>query len=231
MKVKARFFQMPIEPVPATVGPADAKLSESVSVLIANEPEKPKYQSRAQVVLKGLVTVLPALLIGALEGQLILQRHIRTWKSCRDRPLVYRGSAPQVFIRLCSWSPPVWLIAAAWVILQLSIGVGAFIVALAHPELKVTQLYRVQSMWWFYVGVVLTAIPHPAVFIMHSFFLQTIISALLVAVFSYVGYAFYQIRRVAGLLMVPIVLWCSVVTVLGIQICTMNTQRGMVTNP
>ena len=122
-------------------------------------------------------------------------------------------------ITLPPFTPPDWLFGPVWTLLYASMGVAAqrvFARNPTSPALKIAAFHYLVNLSWspFFFG---TANLRPA----HS------LNFVMLGTLFFVGPNFYAIDRVAGLLLLPYLVWLSFATVLNAAICRLNpTKKG-----
>lgn len=116
-----------------------------------------------------------------------------------------------------SWNPPSWVFGPVWTLLYCMMATAAWLVWQRggwHVQKRALGLYLVQ---W-----ALNALWTPLFFGLHRPGLAFVeIMALYVAVLATLV-AFWQVRRVAGLLLVPYILWMTLATALNFTIWQLN---------
>lgn len=117
-----------------------------------------------------------------------------------------------------SWNPPSWVFGPAWTLLYVIMGVAAWLVwceggwaAQKHPlRLYLIQLF-LNALW----TPLFFGLHHPGIAFGEILILWLAVLSTLVA--------FWQVRRVAGWLMVPYLAWVSFATALNYQVWALNS--------
>ena len=151
-----------------------------------------------------LIVACGASLCAGLVGSLVMvDEGFRPWYSSLEKP---------------AFTPPGWLFGPVWTILYILIGVAAFLVwrkGLRSRPVKV-------ALGWFLVQFVLNALWTPVFFGWRRIGLALVIIVLLwAAIIGTIRY-FSRVSRLAGLLLVPYLLWVSFATVLNAAIWWLN---------
>ncbi|HSH00487.1 MAG TPA: TspO/MBR family protein [candidate division Zixibacteria bacterium] len=120
-------------------------------------------------------------------------------------------------IRKPSWTPPGWVFGPVWTVLYLSIGVSAGLVWLTGPS----KGRRTALIWWS-VQLLLNVIWSGLFFTMQNPALAFVEIVLLGLAIIATIVAFMRVRRAAGLLLVPYLLWVLFATALNFSIYRLN---------
>jgi len=117
-----------------------------------------------------------------------------------------------------SFTPPNWVFGPVWTVLYILIGVAAFLVwrkGLASAGVKIARA-------WFFGQLILNALWTPVFFGLHRIGLALVVIVLLWAAIVATQYRFFRVSHVAGLLLVPYLLWVSFATVLNASLWHLN---------
>lgn len=155
--------------------------------------------------MKILVPVIGAvvcLALGFLSG-LSTFESIEGWYATLEKP---------------SFNPPNWIFGPAWTLLYLLTGVAAGLIwncGIDKPGVKTALVI-------FAAQFVLNMLWTPVFFGKHQIF-----AALVIIILLWIGILvcliqFFQIRRIAGILLIPYLLWVSFATVLNAAIWQLN---------
>jgi tryptophan-rich sensory protein len=145
--------------------------------------------------------------VAALLGALVTTPNVRTWYPRVRKP---------------SWSPPNWLFGPVWTLLYLLMGVALYLVwrlgwenpdvrvalILFGAQLALNVLWSVIFFGWHRLGWALLEIAALWVLI-----LLTLIQ-------------FYRLQPVAGLLLVPYLLWVTFATILNGTVWSLNRSQN-----
>ena len=143
---------------------------------------------------------LSAGLIGSLA---VTDRGFMSWYAAIEKP---------------GFTPPSWVFGPVWTILYLLMGVAAFLVWRRGLDRRVARV----ALVWFLVQLVLNASWTPVFFGLHRIGLALLVILLLWAAIVVTLYHFLRVSRVAGLLLVPYLLWVSFAAVLNASIWHLN---------
>ena len=114
------------------------------------------------------------------------------------------------------WTPPPWLFGPVWAVLYVLIAVAAWQVWLSGRSIRVGAL-----TWWLLVLLMNVAWSW-LMFELHRPGWAFMLLVLIVAVAIMCARAFFLVKRQAGTLMIPLVLWLAFATYLNYAIWTMN---------
>ena len=117
-----------------------------------------------------------------------------------------------------SWNPPAWIFGPVWTVLYLMMGVAAWLVW-REGGCKARQW----PLGLFLGQLFLNAIWTPLFFGMHQIGMALIDIALLWFSIGTTMIAFWQVRRPAGLLLVPYLAWVSFAAALNFTLWRMNS--------
>jgi tryptophan-rich sensory protein len=120
-----------------------------------------------------------------------------------------------------AFMPPGWAFGVVWPVLYAMLGVAAAMI-IAEPESDRRRF----ALSAFFVQLVLNFAWSPIFFAAHDIRLaQAVIVAILVVAAIAAG-QFFRIRRAAGLLMIPYLLWLILATLLNSSIIELNPGAG-----
>ena len=116
-----------------------------------------------------------------------------------------------------AWPPPSWLFGPVWIALYTLMAVAAWLVWRRSQDSR-----RVAALGVFAGQLVLNAIWSPLFFGLHRIDLGLVdIAALWLAILLTIV-LFFRVRRLAGWLLVPYLLWCSYAAALNAALWRMN---------
>lgn len=120
-------------------------------------------------------------------------------------------------LRKPTWNPPSWLFGPMWSLLYMMMAVAAWLVWRRGG-------WRAQSgpLRLYLVQLVLNAAWTPVFFGLHQPGWALLVILLLAAAIAATLRAFYRVRRLAGFLFVPYLLWVSFASVLNFTLWWMN---------
>jgi len=150
-----------------------------------------------------LVISIVACQCAGLIGSIFTTAAIPTWYANLQKP---------------PFTPPNWLFAPAWVTLYLLMGIAAFIIwrkGLEHKEVKSALLI-------FLAQLVLNALWSVVFFGLETpLYGMVVIVALWIAILLTIV-KFFKISLVAGVILLPYILWVSFASVLNVSIWVLN---------
>lgn len=138
-----------------------------------------------------------------LIGTIFTMDSIPTWYAALNKP---------------SFNPPNWLFGPVWTLLYLMMGISLFIVWKEDLKNKVVK----SAFIIFMIQLFLNTIWSIVFFGMHSTAGGLIIIALLWIMILITILKFMKISRVAGILLIPYLLWVSFATLLNFSIFKLN---------
>jgi benzodiazapine receptor len=162
----------------------------------------PMPSLRAQDIVKLVVSIIGCQLAG-LIGSVFTTPAIPTWYATLQKP---------------AFTPPNWLFAPAWLTLYLLMAIAAFIIwrqGLARKEVKTALLI-------FALQLILNALWSVAFFGLRSPLSGVIVIALLWVAILFTILKFSRLSAVAGVLLLPYILWVSFAAILNIAIWQLN---------
>lgn len=150
-----------------------------------------------------LITSIVLVWIVAGLGSLFTASSVSTWFTTLAKP---------------SFNPPSWLFGPGWTILYLMIGIALFLVWTT----KANKVLKRKAYWIFGIQLVLNAMWSVAFFGAQNPALAFIIIVLLWISILLNIIEFYKIKKSAGYLLVPYILWVSFAAVLNFAIYWLN---------
>ena len=129
------------------------------------------------------------------------------------------GSAGQIYRSLIQppLSPPGWLFGIVWPVLYLLMGIAAYLV---YQTPQTLQRRKAVTLYWVQLFVNFL---WPIVFFRLEWYWLSVAVILVLDVLVFVTAVwFYQIRKAAGILMIPYLLWILFATYLNIGIALLN---------
>lgn len=138
-----------------------------------------------------------------LIGTIFTMDSIPTWYASLNKP---------------SFNPPNWLFGPVWTLLYLMMGISLFIVWKEDLKNKVVKSAFIIFMIQLFLNTIWSII----FFGMHSTAGGLIIIALLWIMILITILKFMKISRVAGILLIPYLLWVSFATLLNFSIFKLN---------
>ncbi|WP_116244935.1 TspO/MBR family protein [Nocardiopsis sp. FIRDI 009] len=115
-----------------------------------------------------------------------------------------------------AWAPPPWLFAPVWTVLYGMIGVAAWLV-----WRRSGRGARVALVWWC-VQLGLNAMWTPLFFGLRQYGLAFLDICLLLVALAVTVAAFWRLRRLSALLLVPYLLWAAYASALNLSIWWAN---------
>jgi tryptophan-rich sensory protein len=114
-------------------------------------------------------------------------------------------------------NPPSWVFAPVWTILYLSMAVAAWLVWLRrdHPLARA-------ALGAYLVQLLLNGAWSPVFFGLHAIGTAAILVGVLLVAILVTVILFMKVRRVAGLLLIPYLLWCSFAMYLNVALWVLN---------
>jgi len=136
-------------------------------------------------------------------GSIFTRASIPTWYATLTKPV---------------FAPPNWLFAPVWTALYLLMGVSAYLIwrkGLSVPQVKT-------ALTIFAAQLILNAIWSPVFFGLRSPLAGFIVIVLLWITILSTILTFFKISKIAGLLLIPYILWVSLATILNFSILILN---------
>jgi translocator protein len=161
-----------------------------------------RSQLRMSFLRYALVTVPLILLLGMLSGRASNSGYGNAWFAALTKPAAM---------------PDAWLFGAAWTILYLMLGLALAIILHAHGA-----RLRGIAIGFFAAQFLLNLAWSPLFFGMHRVGAAFLVIILMLALAIVTASAFWRVRRPAGLLMLPYVLWLGFAAFLNYEILRLN---------
>jgi len=152
--------------------------------------------------MKLIIIVLICQSVGII-GSLFTRSSIPTWYSTLAKP---------------SFAPPNWIFAPVWTTLYLMMGISAYLIlseGLYNPKVK-------KAVILFVVQLILNAIWSPLFFGLKSILLGLIVIMILWVFILLTILRFFRMSKIAGLLLIPYLLWTSFATILNFSLFILN---------
>lgn len=132
---------------------------------------------------------------------------------------LFSGNSGQVYTSLVKppLSPPGWLFGVIWPVLYLLMGIAAYIIYQTHetPERK-----KAITLYW--IQLIVNFL-WPIVFFRFQWYWASVVVILLLDILVLMTtIRFYNIKKVAGYLMAPYLLWILFATYLNVGIAVLN---------
>jgi len=151
---------------------------------------------------KLVISVVACLAAGAI-GSIFTRQAIPTWYATLEKPV---------------FNPPNWLFAPVWTLLYILMGIAAFLVWRKGWENRQVRIALIA----FLVQLVLNASWSVVFFGLQSPLYGLIVISVLWVAILYTALKFYRISLVAGVLMLPYLLWVTFAAVLNESIWLLN---------
>ncbi len=153
-------------------------------------------------IFKLIICVAACLGAGAI-GSIFTRQAIPTWYATLEKPV---------------FNPPNWVFAPVWTLLYILMGVAVFLVWRKGWESRQVKIGLIA----FLIQLVLNALWSVAFFGLESPLCGLIVIAVLWMAILFTTLQFYRISRVAGVLMLPYLLWVTFAAVLNESIWLLN---------
>ena len=141
-------------------------------------------------------------------GAIFTSEAIPTWYAAIEKP---------------AWNPPPWLFGPVWTFLYITMGFAAWLVWRSGRGQAVAVKHRVRTALLVYAAQLgANAAWSPLFFGAKRIDLALAVIALLLVLIVVTIYRFYQVNRLAGLLLVPYLVWVTFATVLNATIWQLN---------
>jgi tryptophan-rich sensory protein len=154
-------------------------------------------------ILKLVVSIAVCQSAGVI-GSLFTAPNIPNWYAALEKP---------------SFTPPSWIFAPVWLSLYTLMGISAFLVwrkGLSNPKVA-------RALGVFLIQLILNALWSFLFFGLQSPLAGMIDIFFLLGVIILTAALFYRISNVAGILLIPYILWASFATVLNVAIYSLNS--------
>lgn len=150
-----------------------------------------------------LVVSIVACQSAGLIGSIFTMSAIPTWYATLQKP---------------SFTPPNWLFAPAWVTLYILMGISAFLIWRRGLDDRRTRM----ALIVFLIQLILNALWSIAFFGLESPLYGVIVIVALWVAILVTLLRFFRISRVAGILLIPYILWVSFASALNMAIFVLN---------
>jgi len=127
-------------------------------------------------------------------------------------PVWYMGLAKP------SFNPPNWIFGPVWLTLYFLMGVSAYLIWMKVGENKKAS----DALWIFWLHLIFNAIWSPVFFGLQNLFLALMIIAIILFLIVIMIYRFWDINKLASVLLFPYLLWVSFATLLNYYILILN---------
>jgi translocator protein len=117
-----------------------------------------------------------------------------------------------------AFNPPSWVFGPVWTVLYILMGLAAFLVWREGPGRREVQV----ALGLFALQFLLNAAWSPAFFGAQSVAGAAVIIVVLIVVLALTVWRFFRVRRLAGWLLVPYLLWTAFATALNLSILALN---------
>lgn len=151
---------------------------------------------------KLVICVVTCLAAGAI-GSIFTRQAILTWYAALEKP---------------AFTPPNWLFAPVWTLLYILMGVAAFLVWRKGWENRQVRI----ALIIFLIQLVLNVLWSVVFFGLESPLYGLIVIVVLWVGILFATLSFYRISRIAGVLMLPYLLWVTFAAVLNESIWLLN---------
>ncbi len=161
-----------------------------------------KNAKKINKILKLIVSLILCQLPGLIGSFFTLQA-IPNWYAYLNKPIL---------------NPPNWLFAPVWTLIYLSLGISFFLIWQSNQS----QIKKKMAYYVFFVQLILNAF-----WSIFFFGLRSPLLALIEIIFLWIIIAwniklFYQLHRLAGLILIPYLLWVTFATYLTFSIFLLN---------
>jgi len=117
-----------------------------------------------------------------------------------------------------SFNPPNWIFGPVWVTLYFLMGVSAYLIWIKVGKNKKAS----DALWIFWFHLIFNAIWSPVFFGLQNLFLALIIIAIILFLILVMIYRFWDINKLASVLLFPYLLWVSFAIILNYFILILN---------
>ncbi len=159
-------------------------------------------QNTKKYILKLVVSIVACLAAGAI-GSIFTRSAIPTWYATLEKP---------------AFNPPNWLFAPVWTLLDILMGIAAFLVWRKGLENRQVRIALIA----FLVQLILNALWSVVFFGLQSPLYGLIVITVLWIAILFTTLKFYSISRAAGVLLWPYLLWVTFAAVLNESIWLLN---------
>ena len=122
-----------------------------------------------------------------------------------------------------SFSPPNWVFSPVWISLFVLMGISLFIIWEKKPKNPEVR----KGLIFFFVQLGLNIVWSEAFFGFHSPLAGLIVIAFLWTTILLTIQKFYKVSKIAGLLLLPYILWVSFAAILNFFLWTLNTSLNL----
>lgn len=168
-------------------------------------------QLRMAFVRRALFTVPTIFVLGFVSGAISNSGDGNRWYAMLDK---------------ASFQPPAWVFPVAWSALYILLGLALAIVLHARGS-----RWRTRAVVLFVVQFVINLAWSPVFFGMHQARLGLAIIAAMLIVTIFTTIAFFRVRRYAGLLMLPYVMWLGLAGALNFEVVRRNPNAESLVVP
>lgn len=117
-------------------------------------------------------------------------------------------------------NPPSWVIAPVWTLLYIMIGISGFLIW------NENQSFSKTSAWAIYFTQITLNFAWPTLFFQCNLLFISLIEILVLALSILVNIIiFYEINRIAGILLIPYMIWVSFASYLTYELWRLNRNR------
>lgn len=128
-----------------------------------------------------------------------------------------------VFLDKPSFSPPNWVFGPVWIILYTLMATATFLIWKKRHGLRPSQAQaRDKGFWLFWVHLLFNALWSILFFGLQNPLWALIDIGVLLVLICAVTFYYFRVSSIAGLLMIPYILWVSFATVLNLGIYLLN---------
>lgn len=159
-------------------------------------------QLRASILRWSLFTVPACVLLGSLSGWLAGSGPGNVWFDALERPGIF---------------PPSWLFGTIWPILFALMGFAVALVCAAWGARG-----RTAAIWSFVILFALLMAWSPVFFAFHQMTVALVVVALVVLMTAVTMILFWRVRKLAAVLLLPLLAWTSFATLLNYEFLALN---------
>ena len=165
-------------------------------------------QDALALVLSLVLSIMLPIAVGAVGAVYNAASRDYTWYAAIEKP---------------AWIPPSWLIGPVWTFLYITMGFSVWLVWRADRGQTVAGEHRVRTAFLVYAAQLgANAAWAPIFFGAKRIDIALAVIAVLLALIVATIRRFYQVNRLAGLLLVPYLAWVTFATVLNATIWQLN---------
>jgi tryptophan-rich sensory protein len=166
-------------------------------------PEAEKHRSWWKA---AIVAVVAIELLGGVSGWLSNSGYGNAWFDSLEKP---------------SFMPPGWAFGVVWPILYALLGIAVAMILAEPPSPR-----RQAALTLFFIQLVMNFAWSPVFFALHDIKLAKVLIFAMAALAAAAGGQFTRLRPVAGVLMVPYILWLVFAATLNATIQQLNPAAG-----